>query len=235
VEQERRVYGEGGKNDMKKTGRFLALAVTLLLTFTLASCSGAARRPDSSQSKAASQASSSALSAAASSGAAAKKSGTLVAYFSCTGTTKGVAEKLAAVTGGTLYAITPSQPYTSADLNYNDSKSRTTVEQNDQSSRPKISGKAENWEQYDTVFLGYPIWWGTAPRILDTFVGSYDFSGKTVIPFCTSSASGIGQSGSDLAKLAGTGTWLEGKRFGSGTSSGAVTAWFRSLNLKSTK
>jgi flavodoxin len=108
--------------------------------------------------------------------------GTLVVYFSCTGNTKAAAQTIAGAANGTLYEITPAQPYTDADLDYNDSKSRTTVEQNDSSSRPEISGSVENWEQYDTVFLGYPIWWGTAPRILDTFVESYDFTGKTVIP-----------------------------------------------------
>jgi putative NADPH-quinone reductase len=130
------------------------------------------------------------------------------------------------VTKGTLYEIKPAQPYTDADLNYNDKSSRSTKEQNDKSARPKISGSVENWEQYDTVFLGYPIWWGEEPRILDTFAESCDFSGKTVIPFCTSGGSGIGQSGKNLKTLAGgKGTWLEGKRLDSGISAKDVSAW----------
>ena len=152
-------------------------------------------------------------------------SGTLVVCFSCTGNTRSAAKAVAEAIGGTLYEITPAQPYTNADLNYNDSKSRTTAEQNDKSARPEISGTIENWEQYDTVFLGYPIWWGEEPRILDTFAESYDFTGKTVIPFCTSAASGIGQSGSNLAALAlGNGTWLEGKRLDADASAKDISA-----------
>jgi flavodoxin len=156
----------------------------------------------------------------------ARAGGTLVVYFSCTGNTQKAAQTIAGVTKGTLYEIKPAQPYTDADLNYNDKSSRSTKEQNDKSARPKISGSVENWEQYDTVFLGYPIWWGEEPRILDTFAESCDFSGKTVIPFCTSGGSGIGQSGKNLKTLAGgKGTWLEGKRLDSGISAKDVSAW----------
>jgi flavodoxin len=158
--------------------------------------------------------------------------GILVVYFSCTGNTKTAAQTIADAANGTLYEITPAQPYTDADLNYNDDKSRTSIEQNDKSARPEISGTVENWEQYDTVFIGYPIWWGTAPRILDTFVESYDFTGKTVIPFCTSAASDIGSSGTDLKKLAsGKGTWLDGKRLTADVSGAGVSAWLTELGI----
>lgn len=115
----------------------------------------------------------------------------LVAYFSATNTTKGVAEKIAESTDGTLYQITPEQPYTSANLNYSDRNSRSTKEQNDSSARPKIDGSVENMDEYDIVFLGYPIWWGEAPKIMYTFLESYNFEGKTIVPFCTSGGSAV--------------------------------------------
>ena len=116
-----------------------------------------------------------------------------MAYFSATGTTKGVAEKIAAITGGELYEILAAEPYTSDDLNYNDSSSRSTSEQNDKNARPEIGSEDISLEGYTTVYLGFPIWWGEEPRILDTFVEKYSFEGITVIPFCTSGGSGIGQ------------------------------------------
>ena len=118
----------------------------------------------------------------------------LVAYFSATGNTEGVAQKLADGLDADLYEITPEQPYTDADLNYNNSGSRSSVEMNDPSARPAISGSVENMDQYDVVFVGYPIWWGEAPRIMSTFIESYDFSGKTLVAFCTSASSGFGSS-----------------------------------------
>lgn len=142
----------------------------------------------------------------------------LVVYFSCTGTTKGLAENIAAELGVDLYEIVPEQPYTDDDLNYNDSNSRSTKEMEDTACRPVISGTVENMEQYDTIILGYPIWHGQAPRIVSTFVESYDFSGKTVVCFCTSGSSGIGSSASVLEEQAGSGTWMEGKRFDSAAS-----------------
>lgn len=128
---------------------------------------------------------------------------TLVVYFSATGTTKGVAETIASVAGADLYEITPVQPYSSDDLNYNDNNSRTTKEQNERKVRPEISGTIENWDSYSVVYLGYPIWWGEEPRILDTFVESYSFESKTVIPFCTSGGSEVGSSDSNLEKQQG--------------------------------
>lgn len=122
----------------------------------------------------------------------------LVAYFSATNNTKGIAEMLADGLGADLYEIVPEQPYTSEDLNYGNSKSRSSVEMDDPDARPAISGSLENLDQYDIVFIGYPIWWGEAPRIMSTFVESYDFSGKTLVTFCTSASSGFGRSDAAL-------------------------------------
>lgn len=154
---------------------------------------------------------------------------TLVAVFSATGTTKDIAEKIAAVTDADLYEIKAAQEYTEDDLNWHDNSSRTTAEQNDPSVRPEIGSEPVSLEGYATVYLGYPIWWGEEPRIMDTFVESYDFSGITVIPFCTSSSSGMGRSGKTLAEHAGSGTWLDGERFSAGASQEEVEAWISSL------
>lgn len=153
----------------------------------------------------------------------------LVVYFSATGTTKGVAEKIAAITGGDLYEIKAAQEYTEADLNWNDSSSRSTKEQNDSSVRPEIGSEAVSFDGYTTIYIGYPIWWGEEPRIMDTFVESYSFDGITVIPFCTSSSSGIGRSGKNLADNAGSGNWLDGQRFGAGASETDISSWIDSL------
>ncbi|MDE5746299.1 MAG: flavodoxin [Acetatifactor sp.] len=155
----------------------------------------------------------------------------LVAYFSATGTTKGVAEIIAENMGADMYEIVPQEPYTDADLNWHDDKSRSTLEMNDSSSRPEINGVVEDMEQYTTVFIGYPIWWGEAPRIVSTFMESYSFEGKTVIPFCTSSSSGLGSSGRNLEKLTDGAKWLEGRRFGGGVSEADIQAWIEGLGL----
>ena len=153
----------------------------------------------------------------------------LVAYFSATGTTKGVAERIASVTGGDLYEILAADPYTADDLNYNDSSSRSTSEQNDKNARPEIGSEDISLEGYTTVYLGFPIWWGEEPRILDTFVEKYSFEGITVIPFCTSGGSGIGRSGPNMEALAGSGTWLEGKRFSGNVSEADLQSWIDGL------
>ena len=155
--------------------------------------------------------------------------GTLVVYFSATGTTKGVAEKIAGITGADTYEIKAAQEYTDADLNWNDSSSRSTKEQNDSSTRPEIGSDAVSLDGYTTIYIGYPIWWGEEPRIMDTFVESHSFDGITMIPFCTSSSSGIGRSGQNLADNAGTGTWLDGKRFGAGASEDEIRSWIEGL------
>lgn len=153
---------------------------------------------------------------------------TLVVYFSATGTTKGVAEQIASVTGAESYEIKAAQKYTEDDLNWHDQNSRTTKEQNDKTVRPEIGSEKINLDGYDTIFIGFPIWWGEEPRIMDTFVESYDFNGKTMIPFCTSGGSGIGSSGDNLKANAGSGNWLEGERL---SSSSDIEGWIKGLNL----
>ena len=155
----------------------------------------------------------------------------LVAYFSATNTTEGVAEHIANGLNADLYEIIPEDPYTDADLNYNDNNSRTTIEMNDPNARPVISGSIENMEQYDIVFIGYPIWWGEAPRIVSTFVESYDFSGKTIVPFCTSGGSGIGSSATNLEQLTSGADWLDGRRLNGSDSQDTVMEWVNSLGL----
>lgn len=140
-----------------------------------------------------------------------KEMKTLVAYFSATGVTKGAAEKLAEVTGGDLYEIQPEVPYTDADLDWQDKQSRSSVEMADLSSRPAIKGKVENLDDYDTVFIGFPVWWYTAPTIINTFIEANDLKGKTVIPFCTSGGSSIKKSAEDLKKAYPDLNWKEGK------------------------
>lgn len=154
----------------------------------------------------------------------------LVAYFSATNNTKAVAEKIAAATGGELYQIVPEIPYTDADLDYN-TDCRANREQNDDTARPKIAEPAANMDGCDTVFIGYPIWWGQAPKIIYTFLEGYDLNGKTIIPFCTSGSSPIGSSAENIHSLADGANWLEGKRFGAGASSDEVNSWINSLEL----
>ena len=157
----------------------------------------------------------------------------LVVYYSASGNTEAVAGYIAEATGGDLFAITPAEPYTSDDLNWTDENSRVSREYADESLRDVelTTAEVENWDSYDTVFIGYPIWWGIAAWPTDSFVEANDFTGKTVIPFCTSSSSGLGQSGELLAELSGTGEWLEGERFRSGVSQEDVNEWVDSLGL----
>ena len=159
--------------------------------------------------------------------------GVLVVYYSATGNTEAVAGYIAEATGGDLFELEPAEPYTDADLNWTDENSRVTLEHEDESLRDVelVADTVDNWDSYDTVFIGYPIWWGIAAWPVDTFVEANDFTGKTVIPFCTSSSSGLGQSGELLAEMAGTGDWLEGQRFRSSASQEDVTEWVDSLGL----
>ena len=156
----------------------------------------------------------------------------LIAYFSATGNTKTVAEHLARALDADLFEIVAQTPYTSDDLNYNNSSSRSSTEMNDPLSSPAISGSVENFETYDVVFLGYPIWFGQAPRIISTFLEQYDFSDKTIIPFCTSGSSGIGASADNLHALCpDTPTWIDGRRFGGSATQADVTQWATGLSL----
>ena len=156
-------------------------------------------------------------------------SDTLVAYFSATGNTRAVAESMAALTGADLYEIVPADPYTEDDLDYGNSESRTSLEMDDPDARPEIAGSPVEMDGYGTLYLGYPIWHGQAPRILSTFVESCDLEGVRVIPFCTSGSSGIGSSADSLAEQAGGGAWLEGRRFDSGVPDSELQAWIDGL------
>lgn len=147
---------------------------------------------------------------------------TLVAYFSATGATKRVAEKIAELENADIYEIVPANPYTSADLNWNDNNSRSTKEMDDKNVRPEIASDDIEVSNYSTIYLGYPIWWGDAPRIMSTFVEKYNFDGINVIPFCTSGGSGIGRSGSNLADLAKTGNWAQGERLNSSADTNSI-------------
>ena len=157
---------------------------------------------------------------------------TLVAYFSATGNTKKIAEYIVAYTGADSYDITPAIPYTTEDLNYSNSSCRANQEQNDAPCRPEISGSVENMDNYDVVYIGYPIWWGEEPRIIDTFLESYDFSDKIVIPFCTSGSSSIAASENRIANLGvSIGNQLPGKRFSGSASEKSVSDWISTLDL----
>jgi len=159
----------------------------------------------------------------------------LVAYFSYSGNTRSLAEQIANTLKADLYEIKPQIPYSSEDINWRNSSSRSTKEQNNSSSRPAILGKVTNFEQYNIVFLGYPIWFGQAPKIIYTFLESYDFSGKTIVPFCTSGSSPIGSSASNLHKLCPKNTtWLSGSRFANNTSRSAIVTWINKLGLNIT-
>lgn len=158
---------------------------------------------------------------------------TLVVYYSASGNTERVAKDIAEAAGADLFEIVPTEVYTSEDLNWTNPDSRVSREHDDESLRdvPLTTTEVADWDSYDTVFIGYPIWWGIAAWPVDTFVKNNDFTGKTVIPFATSSSSGMGQSGSLLADMAGTGEWQEGQRFSSGVSSDDVQSWVNGLGL----
>ena len=158
----------------------------------------------------------------------------LVVYFSATGSTQSVAQTIAATAEADVFELVPKDKYSSSDLDWTDSDSRVNAEHNDESKRDIALEKItpDNWSDYDTVFIGYPIWWGIAAWPVNNFVKNNDFTGKTVIPFCTSASSGLGQSGELLAEMAGTGNWLDGERFSSGASSSKVESWVNGLDFK---
>ncbi len=156
---------------------------------------------------------------------------TLVAYFSASGVTAALAKNLAEGIGADLFEIEPKIPYTKADLNWMDKNSRSSVEMKDSSSRPEIANKCDNMSDYDTVFLGFPIWWYVAPTIINTFLESYNLTGKTIIPFATSGSSGMGKTNEMLAPSCKGGKLIEGKRFDSHTSCKELAAWADSLAL----
>lgn len=155
----------------------------------------------------------------------------LVVYFSCTGNTKAVAEKIVELTGADVYEILPKDPYTSADLNYNNNDCRANREMNDPSARPAIGSEKIDVSSYDTVIIGYPIWWGTMPRIINTFLDAYDLSGKTILPFCTSGGSGISKSVSDIKAAEPAAQVKNGLKAG-GASDSAISRWLEENGLK---
>lgn len=155
----------------------------------------------------------------------------LVAYFSASGQTAKLAKTLAAATGGDLYEIVPEQPYTSADLDWMDPKSRSTIEMKDKSFRPAVSGSVENMEQYDTIYVGFPIWWYVAPTIINTFLEQYDLSGKTIVPFATSGSSGMGNTNAELKPSCPGAVLVEGKRFSANASAADLDTWIKTLEL----
>ena len=158
---------------------------------------------------------------------------TLVVYYSATGNTESVANNIAAVTNGNVFELEPKEPYTDEDLDWTDDNSRVSREHENEDEREVelVTVTPENWESYDTVFIGYPIWWGIAAWPVDQFVKTNDFTGKTVIPFCTSASSGLGESGELLEKMAKTGDWQKGARFSSGVSEDDVREWVEGLDL----
>lgn len=218
--------------------KLTALLLSVVLVLSLAAC-GSANKPASSTtqpetSAPTEQPESSSTAPAESEPETQPKTGkTLVVYYSASGNTERVAKDIAEAAGADLFEIVPTEVYTSEDLNWTNSDSRVSREHDDESLRdvPLTTTEVPDWDSYDTVFIGYPIWWGIAAWPVDTFVKNNDFTGKTVIPFATSSSSGMGQSGSLLADMAGTGEWQEGQRFSSGVSSDDVQSWVNGLGL----
>lgn len=217
--------------------QFLQVAGASAAALLLASCSGNSVSSVSSSSVASSAASSVAASSAAASSEATSTvtttGKTLVVYFSATGTTQSVAQTIADTVGADLFEVVPSDPYTSDDLNWTNNDSRVSREHNDEGLRAVAleSTDVDGWDDYDTVFIGYPIWWGIAAWPMSSFVAVNDFTGKNVVPFCTSLSSGIGQSGKLLAELADAGTWLDGQRFSHSSSEADIASWVNGLNL----
>lgn len=236
--------------------RAISVLLSLTMLFSLTACGGngnssssqasssapessaaessASQPSSSSESEASSEVSSQAPSSSqAQSEDTGSGSSVLVVYYSATGNTAQVAQYIVDSTGGDLFEIQPVEPYTDDDLNWTDDNSRVSQEHADESLRDVelVADTVDNWDQYDTVFIGYPIWWGIAAWPVDGFVEANDFSGKTVIPFCTSSSSGLGESGQLLADMAGTGDWKEGQRFRSGASQEDVQSWIEELGL----
>ena len=220
--------------------KFFAILLCVMMMFSLAACSGQNGEAKSSDGTAGDKSApeNSSDPTEQSGGVSDEPTGsaggkTLVVYFSATGNTETVAGYIADATGGELFELEPAEPYTSDDLDWTERDSRVSREHDDESLRAVELTNAvpDNWDEYDTVFIGYPIWWGIAAWPVDTFISSNDFTGKTVIPFCTSSSSGLGESGELLRDAAGTGEWLEGQRFQSRVSEEEVKEWVSGLEL----
>ena len=205
--------------------KIITLILALALVFALAGCASNNNAPAETQAPTEAP--------AASTDAPASGGKTLVVYFSGSGHTRDLAEEIANKTGADIFEITPAEPYTDDDLNWNVDNSRVNREHEDESLQnvELTTTEVPDWDSYDTVFFGYPIWWGNAAWPVNGFVTANDFSGKTVIPFCSSFSSGIGNSAKNLEQLAGTGTWLDGQRFGENASASDVDEWIDGLGL----
>lgn len=226
--------------------RIFALLTALTLACTLTACGGTGTQSDPYQSQTQQEGTSSveepsapdqpsppasSTPEAGESGEETAEGSVLVAYFSATGNTEGIAQHLQSILDADLYEIVPEVPYTDEDLNYSNDSCRANQEQNDPAARPAITGTLENPEDYDVVLLGYPIWWGQAPKVIYTFLESFDFGDATIVPFCTSGSSGIGSSADGLHPLAPDANWISGQRFDSGASEDTVAQWVDSLNV----
>lgn len=227
-------------NASTKTRKFALMGIVVALALAglaLVGCAGqqqpSSQGQSSSSSQAASSASSSESSSAPASPSPTAQGNVLVAYFSASGNTERVAQQIASDLGADTFAITPAEPYTSEDLNWNQEGSRVNIEHENESARDIELAQVtpDGWDGYDTVFIGYPIWWGIAAWPVDGFVSGNNFDGKTVIPFCTSTSSGLGQSADLLEQMANGGTWLEGMRFSGSASAADVSEWVNSLAL----
>lgn len=210
--------------------RLICTLLSVVFILTLTACSGNEINTDSSDTA---NSSSDASNTVENETETTSDKKVLVVYYSASGNTKEVAETMADTLKADIFEILPNEPYTDEDLDWTNDNSRVSVEHNDESKRdvPLIKITPDNWEQYDTVYIGFPVWWGIAAWPINGFVKGNDFTGKNVIPFCTSSSSGIGESGEILADIAGTGNWLEGKRFSSNTSEEDVKEWINEIAI----
>lgn len=215
--------------------RVFAILIALLLFCTMAACTGTDNQSDSNSSQTTQKENLSADGGSSTSNenepAAEEETNVLVAYFSATGNTENIARHIQTILDADLYEIVPEEPYTEEDLNYSDDNCRANREQNDPNARPAITGTLEHPDDYDVLFLGYPIWWGQSPKIIYTFLERYDFDGVTIIPFCTSGSSSIGSSAENLHALVPDANWLAGQRFDGGASQKEVAAWVEELEL----
>ncbi len=213
-----------------KWKRLLVMVMSSMMVFALTACGGTTASSKNTETNSASAAQPTANKTTEPQD---KQGKFLMAYFSCTGNTKSLAETTAKVLNADVYEIRPETPYTGEDLNYNDESTRATVEQKNDNARPALADKNANIAAYDTIVLAYPIWWGQAPRILDTFVESYDFSGKTIVPICTSGGSGIGSSADVLkSHTRGIGNWKQGREFSRSASESEIRDWLNGLGVK---
>lgn len=213
--------------------KLTALLLTFVLVFSFAACSNHTESKKETKASSKLQTTSDVSTETESENTISITGKTLVVYFSASGNTENAANYIAKATNADVFEIEPKDAYTDADLDWTDDDSCVNYEHDNESARniELVSSSVENWVSYDTVFIGYPIWWGIAAWPVDTFVKSNDFTGKTVIPFCTSASSGLGESGELLEKMAGTGNWIEGERFSERVTESDVADWVNSLDI----